>query len=184
MPASRAYHTRPMPDTPDDPVDATLLAGRAAAVVRRYSLQDLPRGQRAGALPGTEMAMEFRFGSAESGVAVDTHLEGKVVLICQRCLQPVELPVTSDSLLAILGTDAAADELPEDREPVVADATRLDLGWLADEEVLLALPLVAMHDAFCAPAEVDTDDAGVEAPPAGERRHRPFENLRDLLNKH
>ncbi len=184
MPASGAYDTRPMPDTPDDPVDATLLAGRAAAVLRGYSLQDLPRVKLAGALPGTEMAVEFRFGSAETGVAVETHLEGKVVLICQRCLQSVEVPVISDSMLAVLGTDAAANELPEDREPVVADATRLDLRWLAEEEVLLALPLVPMHDAACAPAEVETDAAGDEAPPEGERRHRPFENLRDLLNKH
>lgn len=184
MPASAAYHTRPMPDAPDDPVDATLLAARAAAVVRRYSLQQLPRVREAGGLPGTEMAVEFRFGPAESGVAVDTHLEGTVVLTCQRCLQPVALPVTSDSLLAVLDTEAAADELPEDREPVVADATRLDLGFLAEEEVLLALPFVPMHDEACAPAAVEIDEAGDEALPEGERRHRPFENLRDLLNKH
>jgi hypothetical protein len=125
MPAGAAYHTRPMPDTPDDPVDATLLSHSAAAVVRRYSLQQLPRVREAGGLPGTEMAVEFRFGPAESGVVVDTHLEGTVVLTCQRCLQPVALPVTSDSLLAVLDTEAAADELPEDREPVVADATDL-----------------------------------------------------------
>ncbi len=173
-----------MPDTPDDPVDAIVLASRGAEVHRAYALAELPRVQAAGGGTGSEAAVRFRFSKVEGGIGVDTSLAGKVVLTCQRCLKPVELPVEAESALVLVSSDAEAEQLPEGREPVVSEAGHLDLAWLAEEEMLLALPLVPMHDAACtAEGDVVVDDEVADEPPE-EERQLPFKNLRDLLNKH
>jgi uncharacterized protein len=58
---------------------------------------------------------------------------------------------------------------------VVADPARLDLRWLAEDQALLALPLVPMHDGDeC--NEVPAQAAGDEI------RQKPFQNLRALLS--
>lgn len=183
MPMTGAYHTRPMPAASETPVDALLLAGREAEVVRDYSLADLQRVQSAGALPGTNVSMRFRFGAAEGGVGVTTDLSGHAVLTCQRCLKPVEVPVSSQSDIVLVGVDVETGQM-QGREPVVADPSHLDLRWLAEEEVLLALPLVPMHEAECVAMDVPSDIHEEQVAGATEERQRPFENLRDLLNRH
>ncbi len=183
MPRLDAYHTRPMPATPDEPVDAIVLASREAVVERRYELAGLPRVGEAGGLPGTGMTVRFRFSRAEGGIGIDTALDGQVVLTCQRCLRPVTVPVEGGSALVLVADDAAAEQAPEGREPVVAEANHVDLTWLSEEEMLLALPLVPLHDEACSPAVASEAVAVVADPPQGKRQ-RPFENLRDLLKKH
>lgn len=176
------YHTRPMPATPDEPVDAIVLAGREAVVERSYDLAGLPRADRAGALPGTGITVRFRFSRAEGGIGIDTGLTGQVVLTCQRCLRPVIIPIEGDSALVVVADDAAAERVPEDREPIVAEANHVDLTWLAEEELLLALPLVPLHGEACSAAVESEAVAVVGEPPEGKRQ-KPFENLRDLLKK-
>ncbi len=182
MPGSDPYHTRPMPDTPDDPVDAYVLASREAEVERNYVLTGLPRAGLAGALPGTAFTVRFRFSRARGGIGVDTELAGKVVLTCQRCLQPVDVAVAGQSALILVASDAEAEQAPEEREPIVVEANRLDLIWLAEEEMLLALPLVPLHDEQCV-AAVASQAVAVIGEPTLDKRQRPFENLRDLLDK-
>jgi uncharacterized protein len=182
MPGSDPYHTRPMPDTPDDPVDAFVLASRAAVVERSYVLAGLPRAVLAGALPGTAFTVRFRFVRAASGTGVNTELKGKVVLSCQRCLQPVDVAIAGGSALILVASDAEAEQVPEEFEPVVVEANQLDLSWLAEEEMLLALPLVPLHDVQCVAAVASEAVAVIGEPPL-EKRQRPFENLRDLLKK-
>lgn len=183
MPKLDPYHTRPMPATPDEPVDAIVLAGREAVVERRYELAGLSRVAEAGGLPGTGMTVRFGFSRVEGGIGIDTALEGQVVLTCQRCLKPVAVPVEGESALVLVADDAAAEQVPEGREPIVAEANHVDLTWLAEEEMLLALPLVPLHEEACGAAVPSEAGAVVAGPPEGKRQ-RPFENLRDLLKKH
>jgi uncharacterized protein len=73
-----------------------------------------------------------------------------------------------------------ADE-PGGYEPVIAEATRFDVRWLAEEQALLAMPLVPLHadgecDEFAAPPSQLEQDAS-------RGSQKPFENLRDLLEK-
>ena len=61
-------------------------------------------------------------------------------------------------------------------EPVLAAGGRTSIAQLLTEELLLALPIVPLHEesAQCAAAE--------DAPPSGET-HRPFAGLADLLKR-
>ncbi|MEO7336479.1 MAG: DUF177 domain-containing protein [Caldimonas sp.] len=77
------------------------------------------------------------------------HLEAvaKVVLQCQRCLGPV--PTRLDirqALRFVHGEDAAAQLDSESDDDVLAMTRALDLRELVEDELLLSLPLVPMHD--------------------------------------
>ena len=65
-------------------------------------------------------------------------------------------------------------------EPVVADASRLDLRWLAEEQVFLAMPLAPMHEpGECTDAQTSTSEADEDE----GARQKPFQNLRDMLRQ-
>jgi uncharacterized protein len=66
---------------------------------------------------------------------------------CQRCLEPVVLPLHVDRDFVFAPDEASAAQLDEHSEEDVLALTRsLDLHELVEDELLLALPLVPRHD--------------------------------------
>jgi DUF177 domain-containing protein len=123
-----------------------------------------------------------RFGR-EAGVAVaELTLSGTATLVCQRCMQPMELPVHRLVRVGLVGSEAEIARVPEDLEPMRAPGGRISIGELVTEEMLLSLPIVPRHgdDAGCVAA---SPAAG--APPGGaaEAMHRPFAHLDELLKR-
>ena len=130
--------------------------------------------------------MQFQFSEFDGRPAIAGRLEGVAVVTCQRCMQPVAIDI-SDSFQVLIVDEERSDE-PGGYEPVVANPLRLDLTWLAEEQVLLALPLVPMHERDDCGSQLAAaqSDGPVVAPAnegAAETRHQPFQNLRDLLRK-
>jgi uncharacterized protein len=74
-----------------------------------------------------------------------------------------------------------ADE-PGGYEPVIANASRLDLRWLVEDQVLLALPLVPMH-ALDQCREGSAQSAPSHEDEAAAPGQKPFQNLRDMMRK-
>lgn len=180
---------RPPAAPVDNIVDADVCARAGSTIARRFSAAELPRLREAGGRDEAAIEANFQFSLFEGRPAVSGELHGEAVLTCQRCMQAVVIDI-DDTFQVLLVTEERSDE-PGGYEPVVANASRLDLGWLAEEQVLLALPLVPMHEPGECDAVValDEDDASTvesedEAPaPEGETTHQPFRNLRDLLRK-
>jgi uncharacterized metal-binding protein YceD (DUF177 family) len=64
---------------------------------------------------------------------------------------------------------------------VIAAAARFDVRWRAEEQTLLAMPLVPMHaQGVCDEIATPASRLEQEASPGSQK---PFENLRDLLEK-
>lgn len=103
-------------------------------------------------------------------------VEFSAPLQCQRCLQPMleDLQVLR-RVRFVEGEDEAArlDELIED--DVLALTARLDLRELAEDELILALPIVPRHPA-CSGAPV----SGEEQNPTLEEPTHPFASLARL----
>jgi uncharacterized metal-binding protein YceD (DUF177 family) len=93
-------------------------------------------------------------------------------LVCQRCLQDFELPVISDSDIEFATSDADTS-VESPREIYLMDEGLVSLRDLAEEELLLALPVIA---------SCSTPEACGRAPSPDERQ-RPFSVLQDLLKK-
>ncbi|MBV9621139.1 MAG: DUF177 domain-containing protein [Gammaproteobacteria bacterium] len=102
-------------------------------------------------------------------------LRGEARLNCQRCLQPLHVRLEAESRVALVASEADATRVPEDLEPMLAPGGRTTVGALITEELLLALPIVALHPA---PEECPARAADTAAP-----RHRPFAGLGDLLKR-
>lgn len=156
-----------------------MLAGAGSSVDRQYSAAELPRLTDAGVAEGTAIVASLRFSEFDGRPAVDGSLSGQVTLTCQRCLRPMALEL-DESFQVVIVSEERAEE-PGGYEPVIADPVRLDLRWLVEDQALLALPLVPMHE----PGECEEADESAEeldpVEPSGTQK--PFQNLRDMMRK-
>jgi len=172
-----------MAASPQDPVDCRRLAEVDARLEREYALRDLPRLQSVLASPRGCLRASFAFAKTETGrPGVTVAIESTPILQCQRCLEPFALPVTARGEIEFAADEESAGSASE-REPFVLSEGAASLRDLAEEELLLALPV--------APACGEPETCG-RAPSLGgvagsasakEETARPFSVLRDLLKK-
>lgn len=78
---------------------------------------------------------------------LDLHAEGELPWECQRCLQPVFIPVTVDHTIRFVSDEATAEELDaESEDDVLAISRQFDLLALIEDELIMAQPIVPRHD--------------------------------------
>jgi uncharacterized protein len=164
-------------------VVARKLASRGQRLGGAVAQEALPRLLDAVLESGPQVTVELQF-SAEEGGKPEIHgqVEARVTLSCERCLKPVELTLAAEPALGLVRTDAEAETLPGRLDPCVLPGEDLDLFELVEEELLLALPIVAMHeDASCQPrlAGANDDDDADDADDA-DGTQSPFRVLERL----
>lgn len=183
-----AYYTPPMAGGPQDQVDCERLAAECRTLEREYPLDRLPRLQDLLADGRGSVRARFRFSRAESGrCAVAVSVEAKPRLVCQRCLEGYEFPVTTHSELEVSAEPQADDALPAG-ELVASAQGRISLREVAEEELLLALPLIpACSDPQrCGhgPGAALVQDEEPDKQPDEQQTVRPFAGLQELLKRH
>ncbi|NJD30977.1 MAG: hypothetical protein FIB04_03745 [Gammaproteobacteria bacterium] len=164
-----------------DLVNAVELAGRSATLERELERTKLPRLAEAGALDGTVVHARLTFGLFEARPTVEVSVAGRVMLPCQRCLRPCACEVDDTSQVVVVADDA--EEAPGGFDPVVGDAEHLSVTELIEEQILLGMPLVPMHEDAAECGESAADEHIVAAGAPAEEKQRPFANLRELLDK-
>jgi uncharacterized protein len=162
-----------MASGPSDRVVCARLAADAAVLERVYPLSELPRLKDLLADARGSVKARFAFSKLASGrVGATVAVQATPWLVCQRCLQAFELPVSGDSEIefATSEAEAPAESL---REIYLMGEGSVSLRELAEEELLLALPVIASCSApeTCGQA------------PIADVRQRPFAVLQDLLKK-
>ncbi len=107
--------------------------------------------------------------------------EGALTVVCQRCLGPVKVPLSVDRWFRFVADEAAAEaEDDESEEDVLALEPRPDLEALLEDELLMALPLVPMHEVCPEPVVMRVADGDVSKPEDEEPRKSPFAELARL----
>lgn len=99
-------------------------------------------------------------------------------LACQRCLEPVEVPLSVDRSFRFVAdedTAAAQDEAAE--EDVLAISRAFDLPGLLEDELLMEVPTVPRHAACPVPVRLSAADPDFDP---GEPRENPFARLKSL----
>ena len=157
------------------------LAEEAAVLEREYALGELPRLNDMLAEPTGVLEATFVFGKSSSGRAsARVSVRAAPRLICQRCLQGFEFPVSGASEVEFSASETEpADESA--RELFVAPGGFVSLRDLAEEELLLALPIAAA----CTTPDTCGRAPAVERPADDEaaEMRRPFADLRNLLKR-
>jgi DUF177 domain-containing protein len=170
------YYTRPMSEAWLKPRDVGALADEQADLELAIPLAELPRVRaRLGALEGS-LNGRVHFGREGEFAVAALEVSGSVPLICQRCLKLMPWKIDGRATVALIAEDSQADRVPEHLEPVLAAGGRISLRELFEEELLLDLPIVALHsDARdCEPVASADEESAVQ---------RPFERLGELLKR-
>lgn len=160
-------------------VDPRKLADRAATLAGELQLSQLKR--LADPLEDDQgvVRARFAFGRDEQRTAViRSQLDVEVKMICQRCLEPVVLPIHSECDYAVVNEGASSQHLPKGYDVLEVGEDPLDLLALVEDELLLALPIVPLHD-----PEICQPPVGPDEPEPSEdevTRSNPFSVLAQL----
>ena len=72
-------------------------------------------------------------------------IEGRVPVVCQRCLQSFDFPVAQRTELLLAREEAELEALDAGESEVVLAAAPLDALTLVEDEILLSLPFAPSH---------------------------------------
>ena len=98
---------------------------------------------------------------------------------CQRCLGPVSVPLEVDRWFRFVADESTAEAQDDDcDEDVLALEPKPDLMALIEDELLMEIPLVPMHEACPVPLANSGLTAAEEAPT--EPKPHPFASLARL----
>jgi uncharacterized protein len=93
---------------------------------------------------------DLRGGCASNGEpCLRLSVRGSVKLVCQRCLDPIQVPIAVDAELLLAESLREISEADDEIDRVLA-TRNMDVAWLIEDEVILGLPIAARHEE-CAP---------------------------------
>ena len=96
-----------------------------------------------------------------SGGQAWLHLEAdaRLPMICQRCLTHLDQPVQVSQWFRFVADEAQADAEDEDcEEDLLVSSAQFDLTALVEDELLLARPMVPMHETCPVPVKLEVRD--------------------------
>lgn len=160
-------------------VDPFQLVERQAVIEGVYAVSDLERVRAAVFDTGGEFKVRLAFhrDAARHGVIVG-HLTGTVTLQCQRCLEAMALDLDIRPQLGLCTSEAEAERLPDELEPLIVGDAPLNIREVVEDEILLALPIVARHARACGQVAAAEPEG-----PTDEDTRRPFRDLRKMLDE-
>jgi uncharacterized protein len=124
---------------------------------------------------GRSIAIHFEFLRSEFDVPmVAGRLQTSLELECQRCLKPLELAMDVDFRLLIDASDELLGNSSEDT--LYSDDGYIDIAEVVEDELILALPLVAMHEDTACNENWRASELQVETPV----KENPFAVLQQL----
>ena len=167
---------------PADLVDCVRLGKEGATLERVFALRDLPRLADSLSDSSGEVSASYEFGLTENAKAgVRIAVRAEPIVQCQRCMLPFGLRVATQSDIEFASGESQAGGCVA-REPVVMRGGMVSLRDLAEEELILALPVAPACSTPETCGRAPSFDDGAGAAPATQTV-RPFSGLQDLLKK-
>lgn len=136
--------------------------------------------------PEGEVDVQLQFGIDEQRIPyVQGHVTGGLEVTCQRCLGSLVLPVNLEFCLGLVKSESEGDRLVDGYEPLIVENGSISIAAVIEDELVLALPIIARHP--------ESEACGVQVPferglwqgddEAPAERVNPFSVLGKLLNK-
>jgi len=96
-----------------------------------------------------DVSVKLEFGDCVGYACLRGSVSAKLVTECQRCLDPVETTVSGKFKFALVHDEEELDQLPDELEPYLIEGEEQSLIDLIEDELLLCLPMVTVHEEAC-----------------------------------
>lgn len=150
------------------------LQGRVLLELLPRLVASLPQDQAKGIAVGVNLRL---VEDPQGRLWLKGQLHLDLVLVCERCREPLDWPISTEVGMYLVRSDQAPQELGDDVDYVVI-GENLALHDLVEDEMILALPLVAKH-----PAGTECGERSRLGPLAESGvRDNPFAILKTLKN--
>lgn len=123
-----------------------------------------------------EASLELKM--AGSLATLSGQAQAELTMTCQRCLEPTLITLKVDISLAFVATEEQAENLSSEYEPCFQLEEEVVLAEVLEQELILALPIVAYHDS----CQQEAVNQPREEEPAAPKRPNPFAVLEQLKN--
>ncbi|TVZ38972.1 uncharacterized protein P886_3359 [Alteromonadaceae bacterium 2753L.S.0a.02] len=130
-----------------------------------HGCSDTPRNARA--------TLQF-FVDEQGRRCVSGEVLARVLMECQRCLEALEIEISTQVSLAVVWKEEDSRQLPANLEPWIVSEEQGDLYAILEEELLLAMPAVAYHDFQCIDASLLSSGQGTQEPAGEQTTQNPF----------
>jgi uncharacterized protein len=127
-----------------------------------------------------DVTYEMRFFKERKHFRVSGQQQAVVNMICQRCLQPMPVSVSSSFNLEFVREEPLETEADSDEniyEWVMVPDEPIALSDLVEDELMLALPFAPMHDEGSCPSSAIVKELQESSKP------NPFAVLKELKGK-
>ena len=135
-------------------INLQVLATSGKPLAESIPLQNLERlaqevtGLEPDSVVNLQANAQLRTGAAgQQDTWLHLHAATSIAMTCQRCMGPVQMPVQVNQWYRFVATeDIAMAEDDACEEDLLVMTPQFDLLGLLEDELLMALPLVPMHD--------------------------------------
>lgn len=120
----------------------------------------------------------------EDDVWLHLAAQATVPLTCQRCMSVVETPVEVDQWYRFVASEEIAmAEDDQSEEDLLVMEPQFDVLAVLEDELLMALPLVPMHEQCPVAPKLQVGEADVAGEPDSGKKPNPFAVLAQLKAK-
>lgn len=94
-----------------------------------------------------ELSAEMDFARDEQGTPyVRGQLKVSLNLQCQRCMEPFKYEIITGFMFGFVSSEDEIEELPRCYDPIVVEEGVVKIGEILEEELLVSLPIVPVHN--------------------------------------
>jgi uncharacterized protein len=125
----------------------------ARAALERRGVVGIERLPRLAQLQCSTEGLEYHLCGGRTGngkPCLRLSVVGSLELPCQRCLDPIRIPIAIDAELQLAQNAREISEADDEIDRVLA-SRHMDVASLVEDEVILALPMAPRHE-DCAPS--------------------------------
>ncbi len=91
----------------------------------------------------------LEFGQCVGFACLKGRVSAMLMVECQRCLKPMPTEVTGSFKFALVNSEDEFELLPEELEPCLIEGEEQSIIELIEDELLLSLPMVMVHEKDC-----------------------------------
>ena len=128
-------------------IDLNGFCEQGRVLVGALSMSQMARLRAVALEPLADAEVDLQFSVEDQGLRVITGRVGAVINVeCQRCLSPMEMRLDCVVGLQVVADEEAAGLIDDEWEPLIDSGDAVSLTQLVEDELLVELPAVSLHE--------------------------------------